>query len=194
LTRSSVDITPSAQTGGLRWSQAPMRSACWITGRARWRHPHAPWTGAFESGCTWFDEAGQSYAVVPAASYDRCLVVCLDLDSGQPLAATPIQARAAGISPVHHPDGWVGLSEGEGQDAAQAWWVWSASQFPGQMRIEVRWRHDRERAPKGGGNVSLPSARTAGSRTWTSPRPFTLSLPSTARGWQSPEARSSAAG
>jgi alcohol dehydrogenase, propanol-preferring len=29
-------------------------------------------------------------------------------------------------SPCHHCDGWVGLSEGEGQDAARAWWVWPA--------------------------------------------------------------------
>ena len=41
-------------------------------------------------GCTWFDEAGQPYAVVPAASYDHCLVVCLALDSGQQLAAAPV--------------------------------------------------------------------------------------------------------
>jgi len=61
------------------------------TDRALWRYPHPPWTWrrGFASGCTWFDEAGQSYAVVPAASYDHCLVVCLDLESGQPLAAKP---------------------------------------------------------------------------------------------------------
>lgn len=109
------------------------------TGRARWRYPHPPWTWrrGFASGCTWFDEAGQLYAVVPAASYDHCLVVCLDLESGQPLAAKPIRARPQGISPVHHPDGWVGLSEGEGQEAAQAWWVRSAAQPSGQLRIEI---------------------------------------------------------
>lgn len=39
---------------------------------------------------------------------------------GQPLAAKPIRAEPGGIFPVHHPDGWVGLSEGEGQEAAQA--------------------------------------------------------------------------
>ena len=107
------------------------------TGRARWRYPHPPWRWALESGCTWFDQAGQSYAVVPAEAYDHCLVVCLDSDSGQPLAAAPIKAQPFGILPIHHPDGWVGLSEGEGQDRCQAWWVRSASQLPGQMRIEV---------------------------------------------------------
>jgi hypothetical protein len=109
------------------------------TDRARWRYPHPPWTRTkgFESGCAWFDEAGRPYAVVPAASYDHCLVVCFDLASGQPLAETPIEARPAGIEPIHHPGGWVGLSEGEGQDAARAWWVRSASQPSGQMRIEV---------------------------------------------------------
>jgi hypothetical protein len=108
-------------------------------GRVRWRYPHPPWDSrrGFSSGCAWFDEAGQPYAVVPAASYDHCLVVCLDLDSGQPLAVTPIRARPQGIEPVHHPDGWVGLSEVEGQDAARAWWVRPAGQLPGQMRIEV---------------------------------------------------------
>jgi hypothetical protein len=107
------------------------------TGRGRWHYPHPPWTGAFESGCTWFDQAGQPYAVVPATSYDHCLLVCLDLDSGQPLAEAPIEAQPAGIVPVHHPDGWVGLAEGEGQDASRTWWVRSASQLAGQMRIEI---------------------------------------------------------
>ena len=106
-------------------------------GRVWWRYRHSPWTGAFESGCTWFDAAGQPHAVIPAASYDHCLVVCLDLDSGQPRAESAIPARPAGIGPFYHPDGWVGLSEGEGQDAAQAWWVRSASHSPGEMSIEV---------------------------------------------------------
>ncbi len=106
-------------------------------GRVRWCYAHAPWAGAFESGCTWFDETGQPHAVVPAASYDHCLVLRLDLDSGQPLAETPIEARPAGIVPVHHPDGWVGLSEGQGQEATRAWWVRSVSQPLGQMRIKV---------------------------------------------------------
>jgi len=106
-------------------------------GRALWRYEHPPWSGAFESGCTWFGEGGQPYAVVPATSYDHCLVLRLDLDSGQPLARAPIEARPAGIIPVHHPDGWVGLSEGEGQDAARTWWVWSATQSAGRMPIEI---------------------------------------------------------
>jgi hypothetical protein len=106
-------------------------------GRVRWRYSHPPWTGAFESGCVWFDEAGQPHAVVPAASYDHCLVLCLNLDSGLPLAEAPIEARPAGIIPIHHPDGWVGLSEGEGQDAARAWWIRSASEASGQAHIEV---------------------------------------------------------
>ena len=87
-------------------------------------------------GCTWFDEAGQPYAVVPAASYDHCLVVRLAPDSGQQPATAPVRAWPEGISPVHHPDGWVGLSEGEGQEAAKAWWVRSAAEPSGQL-IEV---------------------------------------------------------
>jgi hypothetical protein len=106
-------------------------------GRVLWRHQHTAWSGAFESGCTWFDWTGQPHAVVPAPSYDGCLVLRLDLESGQPLAQAPIGAAPAGVSPVHHRDGWVGLSEGEGQDAARAWWVRSAGQLPGQIHIEI---------------------------------------------------------
>jgi hypothetical protein len=102
-----------------------------------WRHQHTPWSGGFESGCTWFDRSGQPHAVVPAPSYDGCLVLRLDLESGQPLAQAPINAAPAGISPVHHPDGWVGLSEGEGQDATRAWWIRPASQSSGQTRIDI---------------------------------------------------------
>ena len=107
------------------------------TGRVRWSYPHLPWKGAFESGCTWFDAAGQPYAVVPDAAYRDCLVVRFILDSGQPLALRPIRAQPAGIEVIHHPDGWVGLSEGEGQDAVKAWWVRSDSQSSGEISIEV---------------------------------------------------------
>jgi hypothetical protein len=108
-------------------------------GRVRWRYPHPPWNpnSALESGCAWFDDAGQPYAVVPAASYDHCLVLRLEPGSGRPLAQARIEARPAGIVPVHHLDGWVGLSEGEGQDAARTWWVRSAPQPGGQAGIEV---------------------------------------------------------
>jgi hypothetical protein len=77
------------------------------------------------------------YAVVPAASYGHCLVLGLELDSGRLLAEARIDARPAGIVPVRHPDGWVGLSEGEGQDAARAWWIRSAGQPYGRAGIEV---------------------------------------------------------
>ena len=76
-------------------------------------------------GCTWFDEAGQPYAVVPASSYDHCLVVRLALDSGQQLATAPARGRpgpARGHIPGT-PPGWLGWPvEGEGQEGAQAWW------------------------------------------------------------------------
>ena len=89
------------------------------------------------SSSSWWTKPLAWSAFVPAVSYDHRLVICLDLDSGQPLAVAPIRAAPEGIAAVHHTDGWVGLSEGEGQDAARTWWVRSASQFPGQMRIEV---------------------------------------------------------
>jgi hypothetical protein len=107
------------------------------SGRVRWRYPHARWSRTFESGCTWFDAAGQPCAVIPDGSYQHCLVVRLDLTSGQLLAVAQIDAAPAGITPVHHPDGWVGLSEGEGQDAVRAWWVRSDAGIgtDGQLQI-----------------------------------------------------------
>jgi hypothetical protein len=105
-------------------------------GQTIWSYPHTGWR-YFESGCTWFDSAGQPHAVIPASSYDQCLVIRFDLESGVPLATTQIQAAPAAITPVHHPDGWVGLSEGEGQDAARAWWVRSAAPAAGPAQIEV---------------------------------------------------------
>jgi hypothetical protein len=90
-------------------------------GKVAWRHEHSPWPRGC-SGCTWFDLAGEPYAVVPDAS-DGCAVRRLDLESGESLAAAPPMAVPAGIHPVHQPGGWVGLSGGEGQDAAWAWWV-----------------------------------------------------------------------
>ena len=107
------------------------------TGQTIWAYPHAAWTGAFESGCTWFDSAGEPHAVIPASAYDHCLVIRFDLASGAPLAEAPIQAAPAGINPIHHRDGWVGLSEGEGQDAARAWWVRSANPPGGPARIDL---------------------------------------------------------
>lgn len=106
-------------------------------GQVRWRYRHVPWSGAFESGCTWFDATGQPCAVIPADSYQHCLVLRLDLYSGQPLAAAQIEAAPAAISPIHHPDGWVGLSEGEGQDAARAWWVRPGSGRAAESPLEV---------------------------------------------------------
>jgi hypothetical protein len=106
-------------------------------GQVRWRYPHAPWSRSFESGCTWFDASGQPCAVVPDDSYQHCLVLRLDLDSGRLRAAAQIEAAPAGISPVHHPDGWVGLSEGEGQDAVRAWWVQRAAGLGADRHLEV---------------------------------------------------------
>ena len=37
-------------------------------GQPIWAFSHAAWSGAFEAGCTWFDAAGEPYAVVPDAS------------------------------------------------------------------------------------------------------------------------------
>jgi len=107
-------------------------------GQVLWRHAHEPWSGDFESGCTWFDQAGEPHAVVfPPDYYDGCLVRRFDLESGQVVAEAPIEAAPAGIDPVHHPDGWVGLSEGEGQDAVKAWWVRSRRDNSGAAELDV---------------------------------------------------------
>jgi len=91
-------------------------------GIVRWATPHTPWSGARESGCAWFDGDGRAFAVVPDPNGQGCLVVHLDLDSGRVLAQRPVGGEPAGITPV--PQGsWMGLSEGEGQDAARTWWV-----------------------------------------------------------------------
>ena len=73
------------------------------TGQVIWRYEHAPWSGAFESGCTWFDRAGEPHAVVPAPSYDHCLVLRFDLESGRALAEVPIEAAPADITPITVP-------------------------------------------------------------------------------------------
>jgi len=90
-------------------------------GRVVWRHEHVPWPRGC-SGCAWFDLAGEPYAVVPDVS-DGCAVRHFDLGSGESLAAALLMAEPTGIHPIHQPGGWVGLSEGEGQDAARAWWI-----------------------------------------------------------------------
>jgi hypothetical protein len=139
LGRAGLGWHASLPSRGLALISGP--DAVWLLGEAGqtiWAYSHTAWQGNFESGCTWFDAAGEPYAVIPAASYDHCLVIRFDLESGAPLAEVAIDAAPAGIHPVHHPDGWVGLSEGEGQDAARAWWVRSATSPGGPCRIEVR--------------------------------------------------------
>jgi len=100
-----------------------------------WSTAHPPWGGDFESGCAWFDIAGRPMAVIPTPDYDGCLVVALSRAAGQVVAETTIATAPAGIQPVHHPDGWVGLSVGEGQDAARAWWVRLSDDDPGAIDV-----------------------------------------------------------
>ncbi|HEV8468353.1 MAG TPA: hypothetical protein VGR46_01995 [Candidatus Limnocylindria bacterium] len=102
-------------------------------GTPRWVTRHTPWSDARESGCTWFDEAGSAFAVIPDAQSEFCLVVHLDAHSGSVLAQQRIAGEPAGITPLPQ-RGWVGLSEGEGQDAARAWWIRLAA----NGRLDVR--------------------------------------------------------
>jgi hypothetical protein len=104
-------------------------------GRTLWSYPHPGWAD-YESGCSWFDAVGEPHAVVPAFP-GYCRVIRFDLDSGAAVATARIRADPAGISPVHHRDGWVGLSVGEGQDAARAWWARSAPGPGRAARIEM---------------------------------------------------------
>ena len=105
-------------------------------GTARWSLPHMPWAGNRESGCTWFDAAGRPFAVIPSPGDGGCLIVHLDAATGRPVAHAAIAASPAGIEPIHQANGWVALSEGEGQDATRAWWV-RAVDDAGRFRLEV---------------------------------------------------------
>ena len=102
-----------------------------------WTAPHPPWGGDFESGCAWFDGAGRPFAVVPTVDYDGCQVMALSRAAGKVVADAAISTAPAGIQPVHHRDGWVGLSVGEGQDAARTWWVRLAGDPPAVPELEV---------------------------------------------------------
>lgn len=93
-------------------------------GRPVWRHRHPPWKqGAFEAGCAWFDDEGTPFAVVPASGYSGCEVVALSARDGSPTARASISTAPAGIDALHQRAGWTGLSVGEGQDGAYAWWA-----------------------------------------------------------------------
>ncbi|MEA2687111.1 MAG: hypothetical protein QOE93_2306, partial [Actinomycetota bacterium] len=100
-----------------------------------WTMAHSPWAGDFESGCTWFDGEGRPFAVVPSADYDCCLVVALSRAAGEIMAEAELETAPAAIVPVHHRDGWTGLSVSEGQDAARAWWVRLAEDDPGVLEL-----------------------------------------------------------
>jgi hypothetical protein len=94
-----------------------------VDGTVVWSVGHQTWDGDFESGCAWFDDAGRPIVVMPSPEYDGCLIAWLDDATGQVRDQAFIEAAPAGIDALFHPDGWVGLSEGEGQDATHAWWV-----------------------------------------------------------------------
>jgi hypothetical protein len=91
-------------------------------GTVRWATAHTPWSGRRKSGCAWFDSDGRAFAVVPDPHSGGCLLVHLDRSSGRVLAQRRVSGEPAGITPVPQGD-WMGLSEGEGQDAARTWWV-----------------------------------------------------------------------
>jgi len=101
-----------------------------------WGMRHPPWDGDFESGCTWFDDAGRPFAVIPTADYDGCLIVALSRARGRVVADAAIAIAPGGIQPIHHRDGWVGLSASEGHHGARAWWVRLADD-DGPPRLEV---------------------------------------------------------
>lgn len=92
-------------------------------GRRLWRHRHPAWNqGGFQTGCAWFDNEGTPFAVVPASDYDGCEIVALSARDGAPTHRASISTAPAGMHALHQQDDWVGLSVGEGQDGAYAWW------------------------------------------------------------------------
>ncbi len=127
-------------------------------GAIRWSYRHTPWSGAREAGCTWFDERGRPFAVIPATEKDSCRIVHLDLMTGRPVAEATLIAEPAGIEPIHQAGGWVGLSEGEGQDAARAWWVRVANTGDRLQLIDPGWDDE-----------VLADVDAAGTRIITSP-------------------------
>ena len=93
-------------------------------GRPVWRHRHPAWKqGDFETGCAWFDDEGTPFAVVPASDYSGCELVALAPRDGSPITRASISTAPAGVDAIHQRAGWVGLSVGEGQDGAYAWWA-----------------------------------------------------------------------
>ena len=104
-----------------------------------WTFRHdAPWQqGGFQRGCAWFDAAGEAFAIVPRPGYDGCDIVHLGRRDGRPLERVRIDTDPAGAEAVHHRDGWVGLSVGEGQDGAFAWWTRLGARGP--ELIEAPW-------------------------------------------------------
>jgi hypothetical protein len=86
-----------------------------------WTMRHLPWDD-YASGAAWFDRNGRPFALVPSPG-GPCDVVQLDESTGSVLRLAPVPTAPSGLHAIHHPDGWVGLSVGEGQDGAFAWWV-----------------------------------------------------------------------
>jgi len=132
-------------------------------GKVRWTTKHTPWSDARESGCAWFDEAGRAFAVIPDPQSEFCLVVHLDTRTGRVLAQHGIAGEPAGITPLPQRS-WVGLSEGEGQDAARAWWVRLAPNGELEVR-DAGWDHE-----------VLTDCDPAGGRILTAPHGDTVSL------------------
>ena len=87
-----------------------------------WSLKHPPWEGDFEGGAAWFDAEGRPFAVVPSPS-SSCEIVHLDVRTGKPLHLAAVSMAPAGVHALHHANGWVGLTVGEGQDGAYTWWV-----------------------------------------------------------------------
>jgi len=138
-------------------------------GTIRWTTKHVPWSEARESGCTWFDEAGRAFAVIPDPRSEFCLVVHLEARTGRVLAQHRIAGEPAGITPLAQP-GWVGLSEGEGQDATRAWWI----RFTANGTLDVRdagWDHEvlTDCDPAGERILTAPHGSTEALRVRTFP-------------------------
>lgn len=101
-----------------------------------WETAHPAWDApgsSRQSGCAWFSGTG-AFAVVPADGPDGCDLWRLDIVTGEVLAQKRLDTDPAGIQIIHGYDGWIGLSVGEGQDAALMWFVRPS----GETGMEVR--------------------------------------------------------
>src|SRR5262249_37623534 len=112
-----------------------------LRGRVLWSTRHYAWgENGSESGSCAVDVEGEHvWATAPSKAGDVWQV--LDAKNGKVLGFAPLRCNAAGSEVLLHPDGeHVGLSVGEGQDAARIYW---GSLRKGELQVIEHEAQDR---------------------------------------------------